>query len=322
MQVKKAVVRSNMALRKKDGPAFLYDLRHNKMLLFMLLPAVVFFIIFSYLPMAGIVLAFKELDFSLGIFSSPWVGFKNFVFFFTSGKAWLVTRNTVLYNLAFIITGNLLNLIIAIVLSEMAGKFYKKVCQTLLLMPYFISWVVVNAILYNILNFEYGQMNTILARLGMERVDVYGQPEYWKYIIVIINLWKGMGYGSIVYLAAIMGIDREIYEAGDIDGASVFQQIWYITLPSLRPTIFILVLLSIGNIFRGNFDMFYQIIGNNGMLFNATDVIDTFVFRSLVQVRELGMSAAAGFYQSVLCFVILMVSNAVVRRVESDYALF
>jgi putative aldouronate transport system permease protein len=204
----------------------------------------------------------------------------------------------------------------------MAGKFYKKVCQTLLLMPYFISWVVVNAILYNILNFEYGQMNTILTRLGLESVDVYGQPGYWKYIIVIINLWKGMGYGSIVYLAAIMGIDREIYEASDIDGASVFQQIWYITLPSLKPTIIILVLLSIGNIFRGNFDMFYQIIGNNGMLFNATDVIDTFVFRSLVQVRELGMSAAAGFYQSVLCFVILMISNAAVRRVESDYALF
>jgi putative aldouronate transport system permease protein len=311
-----------MAIQKKDGPAILYDLRHNKLLLLMLLPAVAFFIVFAYLPMAGIVLAFKEFDFSLGIFKSPWVGLKNFKFFFISGKALLVSTNTVFYNTAFIIVGTIINLIIAIILSEMAGRIYKKVAQTLLLMPYFISWVVVNAILFNVFNYEFGQMNTILTRLGMEPIDVYGEPGLWKYIIVILNTWKGMGYGSIVYLAAIMGIDREIYEASDIDGASVFQQIWYITLPSLKPTIIILVLLSVGNIFRGNFDMFYQIIGNNGTLFNATDVIDTFVFRSLIQTRELGMSTAAGFYQSVLCCLILMTTNAAVRRFDPDYALF
>jgi putative aldouronate transport system permease protein len=227
-----------------------------------------------------------------------------------------------MYNLAFIIAGTLVNLTIAIVLSEMAGKKYKKTAQTLLLMPYFISWVVVNAILYNILNYEYGQINTLFAKLGMERVDIYGEPGMWKYIIVILNSWKEMGYGSIVYLAAIMGIDREIYEAGEIDGASVFQQIRYITLPSLQPTIIILILLAVGNIFRGNFQMFYLIIGNNGTLFNATDVIDTFVFRSLIQTREFGMSSAAGFYQSVLCYVILMLANSLVRRVDPDYALF
>jgi putative aldouronate transport system permease protein len=288
----------------------------------MMLPAVLFFFIFSYIPMAGVVLAFKELDFSLGIFGSPWSGLKNFQFFFVSGKAFLVTFNTVMYNLAFISIGTIINLVIAIVLSEMAGKIYKKAAQTLLLMPYFISWVVVNAILFNILNFEYGQLNAFLVKAGLEPVDVYGKPEVWKYILVILNTWKGMGYGSIVYLAAIMGIDREIYEAAEIDGASVFQQIRFITLPSLRPTIIILLLLSVGGIFKGNFDMFYQTVGNNGTLFNATDVIDTFVFRSLIQTREFGMSSAAGLYQSVLCFVILMLVNAAVRKVDPEYALF
>jgi putative aldouronate transport system permease protein len=250
------------------------------------------------------------------------VGLKNFRFFFISGKAFLVTFNTVMYNTAFIVSTTVLNLLIAISLSELSGKIFKKIAQTLLLMPYFISWVVVNAILFNILNYEFGQINTLFAKLGMERVDIYGKPELWKYIIVTLNAWKGMGYGSIVYLAAIMGIDREMYEAAEIDGASIFQQIWHITLPSLRPTIVILFLLAVGGIFRGNFDMFYQIIQNNGPLFNATDVIDTFVFRSLINTKEFGMSSAAGFYQSVLCFVILMLVNTGVRKIDPDYALF
>ena len=288
----------------------------------MLAPAVIYFAIFSYLPMTGIVLAFKEFDFSLGIFNSPWVGLENFRFFFISGKAWLVTRNTVLYNLAFIIFGTLLNMMIAVILSEMTGRHYKKISQTMLLMPYFVSWVVVQAILYNLFNYEFGQVNTVLTSLGAEPVDIFGTPSIWKYLMVILNSWKDMGYGSIVYLAAIMGIDREIYEAGEIDGASIFQQIRYITLPCLKPTVAILVLLSIGRIFRGNFDMFYQVVNNNGTLFNATDVIDTFVFRSLIQTKEYGMSSAAGLYQSVLCFVVLMISNYTVKRVEPDYALF
>jgi putative aldouronate transport system permease protein len=311
-----------MSLKKNILHTLVFDIKYNKLLLLMLTPAVFFFILFSYLPMAGIVLAFKELDFSLGIFNSPWTGLKNFEFFFVSGRAFLVTFNTVMYNLAFIITGTFLNLSIAIVLSEMAGKIYKKIAQTLLLMPYFISWVVVNAILFGIFNYEYGQMNVLLTKLGMERIDIYGKPEAWKYILIILNAWKSMGYGAIVYLAAIMGIDREIYEAADIDGASIFQQIRYITIPSLQPTIIILFLLAIGRIFRGNFDMFYQTIQNNGMLFNATDVIDTFVFRSLINSNDFGMSSAAGFYQSILCFVILILVNMLVRKIEPDYALF
>jgi putative aldouronate transport system permease protein len=272
--------------------------------------------------MAGAVLAFKELDFSLGIFGSKWTCLKNFEYFFVSGKAFLVTFNTVMYNIAFIGIGTVINLTIAIILSEMSGRIFKKAAQTMLLMPYFISWVVVTAILYNILNYEYGQLNTVLKSFGMEPVDVYTEPKYWKYILVILNTWKSMGYGSIVYLAAIMGIDREIYEASEIDGASVMQQIWYITLPSLKPTIIILLLLNIGHIFRGNFDMFYQTIQNNGTLFDATDVIDTFVFRSLIYAHEFGMSAAVGLYQSVLCFFILNLVNSLVRKVDPDYKLF
>jgi len=309
-------------VKRKNEPAILYDIRKNKSLLLMVLPAVCFFVLFSYVPMGGIVLAFKNLDYSLGIFKSPWVGFENFTFFFQSGKAFLVTRNTVLYNTAFICVNTVLNLTVAILLSEMSSRLFKKAAQTMLLLPYFVSWVVVSAILYNLLNYEYGILNTFLTTLGFQAVDVYGNPGVWKYILVALNAWKDVGYGSIVYLAAIMGIDREIYEAAEIDGATAFKKIFHITLPSLRPTIIILILLAIGNIFRGNFGMFYQVIGNNGTLFNATDVIDTFVFRSLIQTREYGMSAAAGFYQSVLCFVILMLSNTIVKKIDPDYALF
>lgn len=309
-------------MKRKNEPAILYDIRKNKSLLLMVLPAVCFFVLFSYVPMGGIVLAFKNLDYSLGIFKSPWVGFENFTFFFQSGKAFLVTRNTVLYNTAFICVNTVLNLTVAILLSEMSSRLFKKAAQTMLLLPYFVSWVVVSAILYNLLNYEYGILNTFLTTLGFQAVDVYGNPGVWKYILVALNAWKDVGYGSIVYLAAIMGIDREIYEAAEIDGATAFKKIFHITLPSLRPTIIILILLAIGNIFRGNFGMFYQVIGNNGTLFNATDVIDTFVFRSLIQTREYGMSAAAGFYQSVLCFVILMLSNTIVKKIDPDYALF
>jgi len=309
-------------MKMKREPAILYDLRKNKSLLLMVFPAVIFFLLFSYIPMGGIVLAFKNLDYSLGILKSPWVGMANFKFFFQSGKAFLVTRNTVLYNLAFICVNTVLNLTVAILLSEMTHKVFKKVSQTILLLPYFVSWVVVSAILYNLLNYEYGLINSFLTFLGREPVDVYGNPGVWKYILVALNAWKEIGYGSIVYLAAIMGIDREIYEASEIDGASAFRQVYYITLPSLRPTIIILILLAIGNVFRGNFGMFYQVIGNNGTLFNATDVIDTFVFRSLTQTKEYGMSAAAGFYQSGMCFVILMLTNYMVKKVEPDYALF
>jgi putative aldouronate transport system permease protein len=301
---------------------FLYRLRANKSLLLMIAPATLFFLLFNYIPMAGIILAFKQYRYDLGIFGSPWVGFDNFRFFFLTGDAFNVTRNTFLYNAAFIIVNNILQIMIAILIVELSSKWFRKIAQTVMFLPYFISWVVVGAVAYNLFNYEHGTINTMLKTIGMESLDIYNTASYWKYILVFFSAWKAVGYGAVFYMAAIMSIDRESYEAADIDGANVFQRIWHITLPSLRPTIIILVLLAIGNIFRGDFGLFYQLVGNNGMLFQATDVIDTYVYRSLLINNEIGMSAAIGFYQSVLCFVTILLMNYLVRKTDKDSALF
>jgi putative aldouronate transport system permease protein len=299
-----------------------YRIKANKTLLFMLAPAVLFFFVFSYIPMAGIILAFKQYRYDLGIFNSPWVGLDNFKFFFLTGDAFRVTRNTLLYNLFFIIINNTLQIAVAVLLAEIGSKKFRKLSQTLMFLPYFLSWVVVGAVAYNLFNFEHGTINTLLKSLHMAPLDIYTTPEYWKYIIVFFSAWKVIGYGAVFYLAAIMSIDRETYEASDLDGANVFQRIWHITLPSLRPTITVLVLLAIGNIFRGDFGLFYQLVGNNGMLFQATDVIDTYVYRSLTVNSEIGMSAAMGFYQSVLCFITILGTNYLVKLKDKENALF
>lgn len=298
------------------------DVRKNKTLLFMLTPAVLFFILFAYVPMAGIVLAFKQFNYDGGIFGSPWNGLDNFRFFFESGNAWIVTRNTALYNIAFIIVNNVLQIAAAILLFEAVGKWFRKLSQTVMFLPYFISWVVVGAIAYNLFNYDVGTLNSILAAIGLERIDIYNTPSYWPFILVLVSAWKALGYGSVMYLAAITGIDTEMYEAAEIDGANVFQRIFHITIPNLYPTIIILVLLAVGNIFRGDFGMFYNMVGNNGLLFSSTDVIDTFVFRSLTTSNEIGLSAAAGFFQSVLGFATILLANYAVRKYDKDHALF
>ncbi|WP_253205445.1 ABC transporter permease [Clostridium estertheticum] len=305
-----------------ENTRFLHKVKKNKTLLLMLLPAVLFFFIFSYLPIAGIVVAFKSYNFKGGIFGSPWVGLDNFKFFFMSGQAFIVTRNTVLYNLAFIFVNTVLQITMAIFLSEIKNKYFKKITQSLMFLPYFISWVIVGVISYNIFSFEHGTFNSILKFFHIAAIDMYSKPLAWVVIIIIFCAWQGLGYGTVLYLAAIMGIDTEIYEAAEIDGANIFERIRYITLPSLVPTITILTLLAVGTIFRGNFDMFYQIIGNNGTLFNATDVIDTFTVRALLQTNEVGMAAAAGLYQSVFCFITIMVVNTAVKKHDEDNALF
>lgn len=301
---------------------FWKDAVRYRTLLIMLLPAVLFFFVFAYIPMAGIVLAFKQYHYAGGVFGSPWNGLDNFRFFFESGDAWRVTRNTALYNLAFIAANNALQILAAILLFEVAGKWFRKVTQTILFLPYFISWVVVGAIAYNLFSYDVGTINAFLQMLGMEKVDIYNTPAYWPIILVAVSVWKTLGYGAILYLAAITGIDPEMYEAAEIDGANVFQRIRRITLPQLYPTLIILVLLAVGNIFRGDFGMFYNLVGNNGLLFSATDVIDTFVFRMLTTSNEIGMSAAAGFYQSVLGFATILFANWAVRKYDRDRALF
>lgn len=301
---------------------FWKDAVRYRTLLIMLLPAVLFFFVFAYIPMAGIVLAFKQYHYAGGVFGSPWNGLDNFRFFFESGDAWRVTRNTALYNLSFIAANNALQILAAILLFEVAGKWFRKVTQTILFLPYFISWVVVGAIAYNLFSYDVGTINAVLQMLGMEKVDIYNTPAYWPIILVAVSVWKTLGYGAILYLAAITGIDPEMYEAAEIDGANVFQRIRRITLPQLYPTLIILVLLAVGNIFRGDFGMFYNLVGNNGLLFSATDVIDTFVFRMLTTSNEIGMSAAAGFYQSVLGFATILFANWAVRKYDRDRALF
>ncbi|HHW23434.1 MAG TPA: sugar ABC transporter permease [Clostridiaceae bacterium] len=307
-------------MKKKNG--ILYELNKNKVKFLMIMPAVLYFFIMCYVPMTGIVLAFKNYTYTGGIFKSPWVGFNNFKFFFNSGKAFLVTKNTILYNIAFLIINNFLQITVAIILSELAGKCFKKISQSLMFLPYFISWVVVGAFIYNLFNYEFGAVNTLLNSMGMEPIDVYSNPSAWKYILVAVSAWKWVGYGSVLYLAAILGIDSEIYEAADIDGANIFKKIWHITLPSLKATVIILLLLSLGNIMKGDFQMFYQVVGNNGLVLDATDVIDTYVVRSLMDLQEFGMTAAAGLYQSVLSLFIILGANKLIKIIDNDYALF
>lgn len=309
-------------VKKSKSAKFISEIKKNKVLLLMLLPAFLYFLIFSYIPMAGTVLAFKNYNFRDGIFGSPFVGFDNFKYFFISGQAFEVTRNTILYNSGFIIVNTILQMGMAILISEVSRKYFKKITQTAMFLPYFISWVVVGVIAYNLLNVENGTINSLLAKLGFEKINFYATTYAWPIILIFASAWKNVGYGTILYLAAIMGIDAEIYEAAKIDGANIFQRIFKVTIPCLVPTMIILTLLAIGNIFRGDFQMFYQLVGNNGPLFKITDVIDTFTFRSLIQSGEVGMSAATGLYQSVFCFITIMITNYLVKRYDSDNSLF
>ncbi|MGE5549723.1 MAG: ABC transporter permease [Bacteroidota bacterium] len=306
----------------KSSNGFLHDFLKNKTLLVMLIPALVYIIIFSYVPLAGLVVAFKDYNYIDGLFKSPWNGIENFRFFFVSGKALLITKNTILYNISFLLTNTILNIGIAIMVAEMGGKFLKKIFQSMLFLPFFVSWVVVASFTYNIFNYEFGVINTLFRSLHIAPVDFYGTKWLWPILLPIFNAWKYVGYESIIYLAAIMGFDAEIYESAEIDGASVFQRIRHITLPLLTPTMILLILMALGRILRGNFEMFYQLVGTIPVLQDSTDIIDTFVFRALVNGSDFGMASAIAFYQSVLCFVTIIVANKLVKMVRKDYALF
>ena len=304
---------------KRKG--FWGQVRKNRTLLCMLLPALLYVVIFSYIPMFGITIAFKDYNYNGGILGSPWCGFKNFEYLKISGKMWALTRNTLLYNLAFIVFGIIFEVGFAVMLSEITKKTFKKVTQAFMFLPYFISWVVVSTIMLNIFG-QNGVLSNVLAHFGIEDFSIYQQIRQWPVIMVAIRIWKQTGYGTVVYLAAIAGLSQEMFEAASIDGASIWQKIRYITIPGLKPTIFIMFLLSVGNIFRGDFGMFYQLVGNNQLLLETSDVIDTFVYRSLITSPNIGMSAAAGFYQSVLCFVTIVSVNWLVKKVDPDYTLF
>ncbi len=308
--------------KKKYKEPFFKTVRKHWMLLAMLAPAIIYAIIFSYIPMTGIVLAFKNYQYSGGIYGSPWNGLTNFKALLIAGKLGTVTRNTLLYNIAFIFLGVIFEMGSAILLNEILSKVFKKISQSFMFLPYFISWVVAGAIMYNLFNYEKGVVNHLLNLLGAQSFDLYNTPSAWPFVIVFLKLWKSTGYGSVVYLAAITGLDQEMYEAAAIDGAGVWQKIRYITIPLLMPTMMILVLMGIGNIFRGDFGLFYQTVKSSALLQPYTDIIDTYVFNLLITNGDIGVSAAAGLYQSVLCFITITICNRLVKRVDPDYALY
>ncbi|MDU4697658.1 MULTISPECIES: ABC transporter permease [Paenibacillus] len=298
-------------------------LKKNLPLLLLAAPGLLYFILNSYIPMAGVFIAFKNIDYAKGIFRSDWIGFDNFRFLFQTSDAWIMTRNTLLYNVAFIVFGTILSIIIAIFMSELIGKAYSKLFQSGLVLPNLISMVVLSYLVFAFLNADSGFINhSILRPLGLPEINWYSEPKYWPYLLVIIQMWKTAGYGSIVYIAFIAGIDKSIYEAAKIDGAGKLKQIWTITLPLLKPTVIILTLMSIGRIFNSDFGLFYQVPMNAGALYSTTQTIDTYVYRALMQVNDIGMSAAAGLYQSIVGFGLVMLANAIVKKIDADNALF
>ena len=292
------------------------------MLLLMLAFPVIYVFVFSYVPMSGIIMAFKNYNYKGGIYFSPWNGLANFRALLIAKKLGPVTRNTLLYNIVFIFLGTILQVGSAILLNEIGGKVYKKTAQAFMFLPYFISWVVAGAIMYNVFNYERGIMNQVITGLGGERFDLYNKPGAWPFVLTFLKMWKGTGYGSVVYLAAITSIDQEMFEAASLDGANAWQKIRYLTIPSLVPTIVTMTLLAIGGIFRGDFGLFYQTVKSSALLEPVTDVIDTYVFRLLMSSSKVGVSAAAGLYQSVLCLITISIANALVKKVDPDYALY
>ena len=288
----------------------------------MMIPGFLYLIINNYIPMFGIIVAFKNYNYSLGIFGSKWNGLKNFKFLFKTKDAFTITRNTLVYNAVFIILGNSLGILIAILLNEIRSKMAKKTYQTIILLPFLLSIVIVSYIVYGIFSTEFGIANHMLTSLGKDRISWYSTPKYWPFILTFINLWKNMGYNTVLYYATLIGIDVSYYEAAVVDGASRWQRIRYITIPSLIPTITIMVLMAISRIFNSDFGLFYQVPLNSGPLIDVTNTIDTYVYRGLRENSNIGMSAAAGLYQSVVGFIMVIAANTLVKRMGNGNELF
>lgn len=307
-------------------PSFGRKLVRNKALLLLVLPGTLWFLIFAYLPMFGTILAFKDYRNHKGFFNSllnsEWIGFKNFEFLFATNDAYIITRNTILYNLVSIALGLVVAVTFAIIINELLNKRLAKLYQTGMFLPYFLSWVVISYFAFTFLSKDKGMLNQIIAALGADPVNFYSEPKYWPFIIVFVGIWKTIGYNSVMYLAAITGIDRSYYEAAMLDGASKWQQTRFITIPQLKPLMIILTILAIGGMFRSDFGLFYQLPKDSGALYPVTNVIDTFVYRSLINMGDIGMSTAAGLYQSVVGLILILTANYVVRKIEKDHAIF
>lgn len=315
---------SKPAVKVKQLTLWEKIVRH-RILILMCLPAIIYFIAFSYAPLPGIWVAFVKYNYRDGIFGSKFIGLDNFEFLATSGKLLELTKNTVLYNLAFILLGNFLAVFVAILLNEIQSKWFKKASQTVMFLPYFISQVLVGILVFYLLNYDTGLVNGILRNLGVAEESLwqpYSTPGVWPVLLVIIYLWQQTGYNSVVYFAAICGIDAEMMEAAKVDGANGFQRIRYILLPSLKPTIVVLLLFALGGIVKGNFGLFYNVVGTNPLLYSTTDIIETYVYRATVAEFNFSRASAVGLYQSVIGFVIVMAVNTIVKKIDPDYSLF
>ena len=306
-----------------EGAAIMKKLKRFWPFYVMMVPGLLYLIVNNYLPMFGLVIAFKRIDYRLGIFGSPWTGLSNFEYLFKTSDAWTITRNTIGYNVIFIILGTVLSVAVAILLNEIRGVRRKKIYQTLILIPYLISTVVISYLVFAFLSVDSGFLNNSVVRgLGMDPVSWYSEPKYWPFILVIVYLWKSFGYSCILYYASVIGIDGALYEAAVVDGASRWQRIRHIILPSLRGTIITLTLMSVGRIFYSDFGLFYQVPMDSGLLYDVTNTIDTYVYRGLLKLNDVGRASAAGFYQSIVGFVIVLGANFAVRRIDKENALF
>lgn len=313
-------MKSNPPISKAARKA---QIMHNIPLYLMFLPGAIYLLINNYIPMSGLIIAFKQVNWNKGILKSPWVGFSNFEYLFKTSDAWVITRNTLGYNLVFIVLGTVLAIAIAILLNEIRSLRFKKFYQTVILLPYLISMVVVSYLVFAMLSSENGFINlSILRPLGLPEISWYTEPKYWPAILIIVYTWKSFGYNCILYYATLVGIDHGYYEAAVIDGANRWQQVWNITLPELVPTIITLTLMSIGKIFYSDFGLFYQVPMDSGPLYDVTNTIDTYVYRGLIRLNNVGMSSAAGFYQSIVGFALVLLANFTVRKISKENALF
>jgi putative aldouronate transport system permease protein len=308
--------------KKRKGSLSSGIVKDNLQLGSLALPTIILLLIFSYWPMFGIVLAFKNFKATKGIFGSPWAGLSNFKFFFTSIDAFRVTRNTIGLNSLFIFFSTICAVIFALLMFEVKKAYEVKIYQTIGILPSFLSYIVVGYIVYILLDPTKGLVNQLLAVFHRTGIDWYTEPKYWPVILLLTNIWHGVGLGSIVYYAGLMGVDTELFEAAEIDGADKLQKTWYVSIPQIVPIIVIMTILAIGKIFRADFGLFYNVTRNVGALYPTTDVIDTYVFRALMNFGNIGMSSAVGLFQSVVCFVTILLTNWVVKKIEPENSLF
>lgn len=317
---------SEKAVKKKKG-GLLRDIAKNKFSYLIALPAIIYVFLFSYLAYPYMLLAFQRYDYRNSsiwdiIFHGNWCGLQNFQFFFASQNAFRVTFNTIFLNVLFILTGTFMSVLLALLLNELRSRWFAKTTQAIMLFPQYISWVMVSYILLSLFANQYGLVNSVLRSWGMKPVNWYTEPGVWPAILVVMRIWKGAGMNAIIFLAAITSIDSSLYEAAAIDGANRFQMLRRITLPLIAPTVVIMTLLSLGKIMYGDFGMIYALVGDNGVLYPTTDIIDTYVFRALRQVGDMSQSTAIGLFQSVIGFIMVYGSNWLARKFFPDGALY